>query len=278
MLLKYLLLLFTAITLGANQRVIALSPSINEIIYAHGSGEEIVGNTTFCTYPEDAKSKTKVGGYFSPSLEKILSLKPDIVIMQKSSITMSKKLEKLGIKTKVLSLKSLEDIKSSIRDIGKILDKDKESKQILDELEERLEETKNIVKDKKILMAIGHNLTLNKRIFVAGQNLYFDDIIEFSGNKNAFQSSREGQPVLNMENIIAANPDIVILLAPFTKEKALTKEQLIKPWLELPINAKKTKSIYVLDKHYAGISSDRLRLFLKDYGSFLYDYKSRGNK
>jgi len=267
-----------AISLSADKRVVALSPSINEIIYAHGSGKDIVGNTTFCTYPENAKTKTKVGGYFSPSLEKILSLKPDIVIMQKSSIAMSKKLLRLGVKTKVLSLKSLEDIKNSIRDIGKILGKEKQSKQILDELEHRLEETKNIVKDKKILMAIGHNLTLNKRIFVAGQNLYFDDIIELSGNKNAFQSSREGQPVLNMENIIAANPDIVILLAPFTKDKGLTKEQLIKPWLELPINAKKTESIYILDKHYAGISSDRLRHFLKDYASFLYDYKSRGNK
>jgi len=81
-----------------------------------------------------------------------------------------------------------------------------------------------------------------------------------------------------MENIIALNPDIVILIAPFTKDKGLTKEQLIKPWLDLPINAKKTKSIYVLDKHYAGISSDRLRYFLKDFSGFLNEYSKRNNK
>ena len=59
-----------------------------------------MGNTTHSTYPEDAKSKPKVGGYFSPSLEKILSLKPDVVIMQKNSEKLSFKLNKLGIKNK----------------------------------------------------------------------------------------------------------------------------------------------------------------------------------
>lgn len=278
MLLRVLFFSLFFISLEAKQRVIALSPSINEIIYAHGSGDEIVGNTTFCRYPEDAISKPKVGGYFSPSLEKILSLKPDIVIMQKSSLALSKKLEKLGIKTKVLSLTTLEDIKNSIRQIGKILKKESRSKTILTELDQRLQETKNIVQDKKILMAIGHNVTLNKRIFVAGQNLYFNDIIELSGNINAFQSDRKGQPVLNMENLIAINPDIIVLLAPFTKDKGLTKEELIKPWLELPISAKESKSVYVIDKHYAGIASDRLRLFLKDYRSFLLDFAAKEKK
>ena len=270
---RYLLLLLFSINLFSYDRIIALSPSINEIIYALDDGDKIVGNTTFCRYPKEAQTKPKVGGYFSPSLEKIISLKPDIVIMQNSSIKLAKKLEKLGIKTKVIKLKSLQDIKNTIKDIGIILNKNKQASDILDDLEIKLMQTKNIVKNKKILMVIGHNITLEKRIFVAGQNLYFNDIINNSENINAFQSTRVGQPILNMENIISTNPDIVILLAPFTKDKGLTKEDLIKPWLSLPINAKKTKSIYVVDKHYAGIASHRLRLFLDDFKHILDDYK-----
>jgi len=259
----------------ANDRVIALSPSINEIIYALGEGDKIVGNTTFCKYPEDAKSKQKVGGYFSPSLEKIISLRPDIVIMQKSSIKLSKKLNKLGIKTKVVSLDRLETIKNSIKDIGDILNKPEIAKNILDNLEHRIDKIKNIIKNKKILMVIGHNLKLEKRIFIVGQNLYFNDIINLSGNTNAFKSNRKGQPILNMESIIATNPDIVILIAPFTKQKGLTKKDLIKPWLDLPINAKKTKNIYVLDKDYAGIASHRLKFFLEDFKGFLEDVRNK---
>ncbi len=272
---RYIFLLLFTINLFAYERIIALSPSINEIIYALGDGEKIVGNTTFCNYPEDAKNKPKVGGYFSPSLEKILSLKPELVIMQNSSIKLSKKLQKLGIKTKVVKLTTLQDIKDTIVQIGVILDKSSKAQEILLSLETKLYQTKNILKDKKILFVIGHNLKLDSRIFVAGQNLYFDDIINQSGNTNAFQSKRAGQPILNMENIIATDADIVILLSPFRKQKQLTKEQLIKPWLDLPISAAKTKAIYVLDKEYAGISSHRLIYFLEDFKGFLQDAKNK---
>ena len=261
--------------LFAYDRIIALSPSINEIIYALDSGDKIVGNTDFCTYPKDAQSKQKVGGYFSPSLEKILSLKPDIVIMQNSSLKLSRKLNKLGIKTKVVKLQRLEDIKDTIKIIGQILDKKQIAKKILDDFETKLSQTQNIIKNKKILIVIGHNLKLDKRIFVVGQNLYFDDIINQSGNVNAFQSKRAGQPILNMENIIATNPDIVILLAPYMHKKGLTKEELINPWLKLPIKVVKTKAIYVLDKEYAGISSHRLIYFLDDFRNYLVDAKNR---
>ena len=272
---RYLLLIFLTINAFSYDRIIALSPSINEIIYALGDGDKIVGNTTFCNYPEDARSKQKVGGYFSPSLEKIISLKPDIVIMQKSSIKLSKKLNRLGIKTKIVKLNRLDDITKTIEDIGDILDKPKIAKKILDDLEYSINKTKNIVQNKKILMVIGHNLKLEKRIFIVGQNLYFNDIINLSGNTNAFKSNRKGQPVLNMESIIATNPDIVILLAPFTKKKGLTKEQLISPWLKLPINVAKTKNIYVLDKEYSGIASHRLKFFLDDFKGYLEDAKNK---
>jgi len=273
--LKFLILFLLATNLFAYERIIALSPSINEIIYALGDGKKIVGNTTHCTYPQEAQSKPKVGGYFSPSLEKILSLKPDMVIMQQSSIKLSQKLQQLGISTQVLSLKTLNDIKRSIEIIGDILNKKPQAQEILNTIDRKLKEIQGIVKNKKILMVIGHNLSLEKRIFVAGQNLYFDDIINISGNTNAFKSSRIGQPILNMENIIATNPDIVVLLAPFREDKHLTHEQLINPWLKLPINAKKTNSIYMIDKHYAGIASNRIIYFLEDFKGFLADARDK---
>ncbi|MDX9742340.1 MAG: helical backbone metal receptor [Arcobacteraceae bacterium] len=272
---KIFLLLFFALNLFGYERVVALSPSINEIVYALGSGDKIVGNTEFCTYPKEAIDKPKVGGYFSPSLEKILSLKPDLVIMQSNSKLLAKKLEKLGIQTKIIKLKTLEDITTSIKDIGDILKKEKKAKDILATIKQKLQATKNIINNKKILFVIGQNTTLEKRIFVAGQNLYFDDIITISGNKNAFQSTRVGQPVLNMENIIATNPDIVILLAPLMAKEGFTKQELINPWLKLPINASKNGNIFVEEREYAGIPSDRLSLFLEDFKGFLHNVKAK---
>ena len=76
-----------------------------------------------------------------------------------------------------------------------------------------------------------------------------------------------------MENIIACNPDIVLLLARCQADGILDQE-LIDPWLKLPISASKTKSIYINKNIYAGIPSDRLALFLRDFREMLEDYNA----
>lgn len=261
------------LTLSANERIIALSPSINEIVFALGAGDKVVGNTTFCDFPKEAVNIPKVGGYFNPSLEKILSLNPTLVIMQENSYKLGQKLEQLGIKTKVVRIDTLSNIRGSILEIGKILERKDRAEKIVKEIDSELKKLKNITANKRVMFVFGHNTSLASRIFVAGQNLYFDDIINESGNKNALQSQRKGQPVLNMENIIACNPDIVILLVHSMKEMGLSRSDLINPWLSLPINAAKSKSIYIIDKTYSGIPSDRLVYFLQDFREILNDYK-----
>jgi iron complex transport system substrate-binding protein len=272
---RLLLIALLSINIFAYDRIIALSPSINEIIYALGDGDKIIGNSQFCNFPQDAKSKPKVGGYFTPNLEKIISLNPDIVVMQQSSIRLSKKLNRLGLKTKLFKVTTLEDIKTTIFEIGEMLNKKQEANSILNIIDMKLNGIQNIIKNQKILIAIGHPIKLDKRVYVVGDNLYMNDIINISGNQNAFAKKGGGQPVLNMENIISCNPDIVIVLAPYRIEKNLTIKQLIKPWLELPINAAKTNKIYILDKEYSGIASHRLQYYLEDFKRFLEDAKTK---
>ena len=270
---KLFLLLAVAVNILAQERIVALSPSVNEIVFALGKGDKIVGNTTYCKYPKESLDITKVGGYFNPSLEKILALNPTIVIMQQNNYKLGKKLQQLHIRTKVIKIDKLSSIKKSILIIGDTLNETNKAKEIIKDINKELQNLKNITKNKKILIVMGHNTSLASRIFVAGQNLYFDDIINASQNINAMQSKRKGQPILNMENIIATNPDIVILLSHSMKEKGLTKAELINPWLELPISAAKTKSIFIIDKLYAGIPSNRLVYFLQDFQEILNDYK-----
>jgi len=274
---KTLFLIFFFIsTLWANERIVTLSPSVNEIVFALGKGDKVVGNTTYCKYPKESLAITKVGGYFSPSLEKILALNPSLVVMQENNYKLGKKLKQLGINTKIVKINNLVNIKKSILDIARTLKKEKAGKIIVASINQELQNIKNITKNKRILIVMGHNTSLTSRIFVAGQNLYFDDIINASQNTNALQSKRKGQPILNMENIIACNPDIVILLSHSMKEKGLSRDELINPWRALPINAGKTDSIYIINKLYAGIPSDRLVYFLRDFAEILHHYKKKG--
>jgi iron complex transport system substrate-binding protein len=272
-----LFLLFTIVTYAQIQqeRIVTLSPAVNEIVYALGLGENVVGNTQYCTHPKASQLVNKVGGYFSPNLEKILLLQPTIVIMQENNKKLANKLEKLNIKTKTIQINRLPHIKTAILELGSLFHKEYKAKEIVSNINKGLKDIEGIVENKKILMVIGHNTSLVKQIFVVGQNLYLDDIINASGNTNALQSKRRGQPILNQENIIATNPDIVILLAHSMKKKGLSRNDLITPWKKLPINAAKSNNIYIVDKEYSGIPSDRLILFLNDFKEILNAAKNR---
>lgn len=268
-LLKFALLLSVWIHLWSAERIVALSPAVNEILFALGGGDQVIANTEYCTYPEEARSKPKVGGYFSPSVEKIVSLKPTMVIMQENNIHLADPFRRLGIAVEVVKIDTYSSIRRSIQRLGEIVGNKTEGKRIVDGLDRKLRALKGIVKDQKILMVFGHNTDLSRPLYVSGQNLYFDDLIRASGNRNALQSTRKGQPVVNLEQIIGMNPDIIILLAPNTKALGLTKTSLIRPWQNLPINAVRQGRIYVAEAEYSNNPSHRLGLFLDDFKGFL---------
>lgn len=272
---RILLLIFFSLNLFASERVIALSPSINEIIFALGKGHSVVGNTKFCTYPQRAQSITKVGGYFNVSIEKVLTLKPDMVMMQSYDKKLIKELKKLHIKTMVLEFNSLESLKRSIQRIADYYDEKIMVNEILTKINKSLKSTENIIENKKIMIVISATTNLNKQIFIIGHNMYLEDIILYSGNRNAYNYVGNQQPLINLEQVIALNPDIVILLAPYLRDKKFSKEELIKRWKEVPITASKKNRIYIVDKEYAGIPSPRVEYFINDFKEILQDAKSK---
>ena len=269
------LILFFSLNLFGEQRIITLSPSINEIVFALGSGKDIVANTEYCNFPEESKAILKVGGYSSVSLEKILIAKPSIILAQNYDEKLISNIKKLNLNVKTFKTNNLKSIKTTLTTIGKLLDKEHKAKELTQDIDNSLKSIKNIVLNKKILIVISPRKDLNKIIYVAGNNLYFNDIIEASNNKNAYVSSSLSQPIVNVEKIIKMNPDIIIMLAPYINQRNITHDDLKKKWLDLPINAAKKKMIYIIDKEYAGIPSNRVVNFIKDYKDILIDVRNK---
>ncbi len=264
-----LLLLMTLHLWGGEQRIVALSPAINEILFALGKGAQVVGNTTYATYPEAAKQVPKVGGYFSVSLEKILACNPTLVLMQRNNLPLRPKLEKLGIRTEVIRISSLESLEAGIRKIGALTGAESEAKQIVSTIETALQSTAGIVTGKKILIVFGLYPDLKREIYISGNHLYFADIIRRSGNRNAFEEETTKQPTLSQEGIIALNPDIVYILSHRTGK--YSEADLVAPWLKLPIAAAKAKTVYVNTHRYAGMPSQRVVCFIHDFREVLQD-------
>ena len=272
---KLLYLLFFINFLNATERIITLSPAVNEIVFALGLGDKVIANTDFCDFPIESKKIEKVGGYGSVSLEKVLKLNPSTIINQSYDKKLNQDLSSLGFKTLVYSSNNIEDIKFTIRDLGDKFDKNIEAKKLNEDIDNSLKSIENIIKNQKILIVISPQNTLSSQIYVAGNFVYFEDIIKKSQNQNAYQSSLKSQPVINSEKIISLNPDIIVLLAPFLENEETKQEDMKKMWEKLPINASKQKNIYIIDKLYSGIPSHRVKNLIDDFKEILENVRAK---
>ena len=272
---KIIFILLFCINLLGVERIVTLSPSVNEIIFALGEGENIVANTQHSDFPLESKSIKKIGGYNSISLEKILKVNPTVVVGQDYDEKLNSNLKALGITTLSYKTNTISLIKNTINELGIFFKQEEKAKELNTNIDNAMTSLAGIVKDKKILIIISPKDSLSNQIFVSGNHIYFEDVILASGNKNAYFSNSTAQPVVNTEKIIGMNPDIIILLAPFLEDDLKAQTKLINTWKQLPINASKDDNIYTIDKLYAGIPSHRVEYFIKDYRKILENVRNK---
>ena len=194
-------------------RIISLTPATTEILFELGLDEEIAGVSTFCNFPEKAKGKEKVGSFSNPNIEKIIMLKPDLVIltgMEQAEIKGI--LKKCNIDYIVSYPKSINGLLKSIERIGTVLSRERQSRKLIKKIKgtvSRIEDKiKNITLSKrpKVYIEIWHD-----PIMSAGSNSFVNDMIELAGGVNVASSLKRAYSKIDPEHIIYNNPDVVIL-------------------------------------------------------------------
>lgn len=202
--------LITSSYAAAPKRIISLSPSTTEILFAAGLGENIVGVTTFCDHPEEAKLKPKIGGMSNPSLEAVVSLKPDIVIMTTDGNPkeFEERLSSMKIKTYVFRARTMSELPDGIRDIGKALDEEKRFNTLASDMENALDNfkvRKHGVK-KKVLFMIWP-----EPLLVAGPGTAIDEAINLLGAANIAEDAVIQYPKYSIEEVVRRSPDIIFV-------------------------------------------------------------------
>ena len=259
-----LFLLFFILTyIEAQERIVSLSPSITEILYALGRGDALVATSSYSLYPQEAKKLPIIGGYTSPNIEKILSHRPTVVIGQSFNANTLEKLHHFQIKTYRVQLKTLQDIQNTIKKLGDIFHKEAVAKALIKDITDALTQTPKTQTPHSVMIVYGLKEDLRSGIYIAGEGIFFDDIIRASGNTNAYRDSSTAQPVLGYENVIALNPDSIIILHSHATEPNVDVANALKSWYALPTNASKNRHITVIDEDYLHIPSHRVALTIK---------------
>ncbi|EDZ63107.1 ABC transporter, periplasmic binding protein [Sulfurimonas gotlandica GD1] len=258
----FLFILFFTLNLWANERIISLSPSITEIVYALDKGSSLVGTSTYSLHPKEAQNLPIVGNYSNPNIEKILALAPTVVVGQDFNQGTLDKLKYFKIKTVMLNLNTIENIKKSINAVAKEINSNSNIK-LIKEIDN---EIKNASKNKtphSVMIVYGLRDDLRSSIYIAGHGIFFEDIIRLSGNTNAYITTSTEQPVLSYENIIAINPDQIIILHSHATEPNVDVIKALKAWQSIPTNASRNNNISIVDENYLHIPSHRVALTIK---------------
>ena len=190
-------------------RIVSLSPAMTEVLFALGAKNNIVGVTTFCDYPEEAKAIYKVGDFSHPSVERIVGLKPNLVVVNlPEQKRIKQNLEKLKINIFVSSPKSLDDICDEITEIGKILNKENLADSLVSYIKSNIKNIK--VKQKKRMY-----IELSPRpIVTVGSKTFLNELIVMAGAENIFSDLNKEYPIVSQEEVIKRNPEIIIILHP----------------------------------------------------------------
>ena len=249
----------------SNERIITLSPALNEIVFALGKGDLIIANTDHAHYPKASITKPKVGGYFGVSLEKVLSFQPTLVLLQKNNTPLATKLKRYHIQTLTFSISSLQSIKEMILTIGKRLDTLKNAQDIVTRIDHEIALLKHPIRHQTILFIFGASGDLKRPMYCAGKDLYFDELIHIAGYQNAINFPKT-QPI-GLEKLLSINPDIIIIADSSIKEEQ--KASVLQKWQHLPLKAVRQNHVYILNKIYQTMPSDRIVLFIHDLAQVL---------
>jgi len=232
-------------------RIISLAPSNTEILFALGLGDRVVGVTSFCDYPEEAKSKEIVGDYSGHNLERIIELEPDLVLVygpgdEEENII----LRDAGIKVLCFMSETMDEIMRDIEIIGKATGKKAEAEEIINSIKEKRDYILEKVKDAEevtVFYEIWHDPLMG-----AGKGSFMDELITLAGGKNIAYDTDGAYPQYDLEQLIERDPQ-VYLASKDSDDKTIESIKL-RPGYDA-ISAIKNDRIYLFKGNEANLVS-----------------------
>ncbi len=192
------------------KRIISLAPAITETLFALGLEENIVGVTNVCDYPPEATKKQSVGGMVNPSLETIVSLKPDIVLLARNGTrgTIFHKLKSLGINFYLYEASTISEVPRGIRSLGEVLGVEKRAEKLAFTIEHKLKKYSGILKERHLKALF---IIWGSPLIVAGKGSLAGEALKLVGIKSIAEKTVAPYPRFSLEEVIVRNPDIIFV-------------------------------------------------------------------
>jgi iron complex transport system substrate-binding protein len=227
------------------RRVLALAPSLTEMIFSLQAEDRLVGATRYSNFPEAAKKLPRVGSYVQLDLEKIVAIKPDLCIAIKDGNPRRTvdAIKALGIPVFAIDPRSIDQIMDAFLLLGEILGASKRAEELVADMEHRLSLVKEKVAASKIRPGVFFQIA-EVPIISAGKDSYIDKLITLAGGTNLAGNMTE-YPRFSWENIMLLQPEVVLISS---MAGGKSPELLKASWLRWPeIPAVRNNRLYVVN-------------------------------
>lgn len=194
------------------KRIISMSPSNTELLFAMGADEEIVGVTTYCDYPPQALTKEKIGSFYTPDIEKIISLRPDLVLANSTlQAEYIRQLRRANISVLPVNTEDIDKTLTSIDFIAQAIGREKEGALLIARLNSYRLEAKELLErypsNKRVFIEVW-----DKPILTVGNKSYLNDLIKEAGGDNVAGQMDMDYFSWDIERIYVTNPDVYLRL------------------------------------------------------------------
>lgn len=194
-------------------RIISLVPAVTEMLYAIGAGPRLVAVSSYDTFPPEVKRLPNVGALIDPNVERILSLKPDLVIVYASQVDLKQQLGRAGIGLFDYRHAGLADVTSTLRQVGERTgDRDK-AHELAARIEQGLRDIRAQVQGRprpRTLVVFGRERLALRGLYASGGIGFLDDMLDVAGGVNVFDDVRLEAAQASTEQILARRPEVIL--------------------------------------------------------------------
>jgi iron complex transport system substrate-binding protein len=193
------------------RRIVSLVPSVTELIYALGGEERLVGRTDFCDYPDAAQSKQSVGGMINPSLETIVALRPDLVIVTSAGNREEtfRQIARLGIPVYQVAADRIDEVKDVVRRIGGLTGREDAVGSLLERIDRRVAAVREAVRPYRRPRVL--YVLWPEPLIVPGRASLVTELIEVAGGDSITAADAEAYPRYSLEAAVAKSPEVIVL-------------------------------------------------------------------
>jgi len=253
---------------GVPSRIVSMSPALTEVLFALGLGERVVGVTTYCDWPPEARWLPKIGGYVDPSVEAVVALSPDLVLVAPAAGNRDAALaiRRLGIRLEVVRCETLEEAYAAIEQTARLCGVEDKGAALARAIRERVEATAARVRGAPPVPAL-FCVQLDPLV-AAGRGTLPSEILELAGGRNVVSAER--YPRIGIESVLAAAPEAIVV----TRMDAPDPEgpgRVLDYWRRWPaIPAVKNGRVFVIDATTALRAGPRVAEAVENLAALLH--------